>query len=689
MVFSKQQLDELKDVLTHEVPIGLLLDLRDSYVPLPIEEWRKQYIGSADGGRAELAALVVDSYAKVQAVPRLAINLYRKLYRDPLLAPRLLFYTRDPASLNKQQQAALSSRARSMSFKASRLFWDEAAPRVCVVMTDKFGDVELGTGFLVAPNLIVTAYHTVEHLIDEGTALPTSAMLEKFAIFDFYEGAKVAGFDPRNFGRWVRFADDWLVDCSPGVDWDGTVDQPDPAQTAILGSHLDFALIRLAEPIGHEVSTENGGRRRGWFKFDTAAPALLAGQRISIPQHPGGSPQLIDFGFYVEQCPSGTRIRSDIETDGGTSGAPCFMISGEKFPLVGMHNAAFAPPPGGAATNLPAAAVLNQAIRFDHIAKRIDKWTKDAEKPPSRFWSTSPSRAAPEPIVGRDKLMAWIDKAASPAPPSTTFAALGGGSKIGRSFSVDILRAMRRESADRIIEVGTRGIAIPGLLPDLVQTLFGQLAIPQDRLQGMPVRPSADVTDAPDKLHRWTSIEVPRWFLGELADNRRRDPAAEPEAAAEPERNWRVKPLDATDPLPAARWDRLWIAIRLTSDDLLRTEIMDFVAGLAREQSENADFAEAVPLRWLFLGNLPDFASGLADEFRETLDPMQVALDDCLATVQAIADSLGKELSEDHLEGFEATFVALLQFLGKPGERLPKLQQFLIPLVPAIADAVR
>ena len=698
MPFGDGELGELKQALGVDVPLGMLLDINNPYLETPIAEWRKRFIGQPGAGRTELASLIVDEFARADMVPSLALNLYRKLYKDPVLAPKLLYFTRSPDE-PEQLQAALEARTRSMSFLPARQFWNEAAPRICAVVVPKMGETRLGTGFLVAPDMIVTAFHTVSHLVHDGKP---RAGIEPVAVFDFYRGVKIKGLTPRDVGRWIPFHEDWLVTWSGHLSWDGRVDIPDPEQTEALRSNLDFALIRLAQPVGHEISQENGGRRRQWFEVTSNPPQLQPGQRLSIPQHPAGYPQTIDFGVFVTECPSAARIRYDVESFPGTSGAPCFALEGDAFPLVGMHNAAYIPKPGGQATNLRGVAVLNQAVRFDLIAARIlPLLTSSEQRPPARFWNLSQSLKEPVPIIGRELLIEWISQASRTAPPSTTFAATGSGRKIGRAFSVSILRAMRRNSSDLVVELGTSVNSIPATVQDTVQAILDQLSISPE---GMPQRPDPGITAEPDKLSRWASTDVPRWLLAELCAHRaapaqgggtdagraqlvharglRRPPITPNEDDWEkdgplPRQVGEVQPLQVADQPSPPRWERLWIAIRLKSEDELRSEVGEFLAGLRNAQAEDATFEVAAPMRWLFLGALPDAIGSIDEAFHEDLDPMKFGIEQCEGTFMAIADSLARPLTAQHIQGFRIGFGVALNLLNDREARLRQLQELM------------
>ena len=118
---------------------------------------------------------------------------------------------------------------------------------------------------------------------------------------------------------------------------------------------------------------------------------------------------------------------------------------------------------------------------------------------------------------------------------------------------------------------------------------------------------------------------------------------------------------------------------------------MDFLAGLVRLPAEDATLEESAPLRWLFLGNLPDFASNIPSEFREALNPLSISVEDGIGTARAIAQSQGKTLSDDHIETIEVFLNALIERpdFTNAETRLMAFQDLMKTLVPHIRERIR
>ena len=97
-------------------------------------------------------------------------------------------------------------------------------------------------------------------------------------------------------------------------------------------------LVRLARPVGNEVVD---GINRGWVRVSATPPVVVSDDILLVPQHPDGRSLEVAFGKALEFNTSGTRLRHDVNTEGGSSGSPCFTVSLSPF---GLHHASGAGP---------------------------------------------------------------------------------------------------------------------------------------------------------------------------------------------------------------------------------------------------------------------------------------------------------------------------------------------------------
>ena len=656
------------EILAANVPATLFIEVvREQRLVTDFDTIRKQAPEDPAEARRFIATRVVDEYDRQGRVWQFASALFRRSYLDDQLGPLLAeFAARPPEQEDPALQAALVKRANTLASRELREFLIENEGKVCVVVATLQhplpGDVpvRLGTGFLVGPDLVLTAYHTLARHIAAGKAIVPSPG-DCYALFDYYEGEPLA--DPIAIPEGairVPFATDWLVDSKEEMDKDGLFLTPDPDQLQQLTQRLDFALVRLAQPVGRQTRRPTGGPRRSWVKLPVNVPLALADDdRIIIPQHPQGNPQEIDFGRYSATDTafdaSGTRMRYTTETDRGTSGAPCFN---QHFRLVGMHNATFRP--HGVSVR------KNQAIRIDRILGALAKAPafEDADAP-VQLWNTSNDKTM-RVILGRRELLDWIEDAAAERPASRAhrvYAAfidakdLAAHSGFGKSYTIEILRAARRRASEPIAVLGDDDNAMPDSVPDFIRALAFQIGIDGAALAGMPERPGAELPTTspnPDKLRRWASEDVPAWFDRVLAQYRVADPVLAARQRVAALRGAGVAPTAEDTELAAqqpgntrARWTTAWIVLAGLLDHRMSEEVRDLVAGLIGGRlPEDAVPAELRRLRWVFVGIVPDFLA--ADQVtRELLDPRTIGAAEVARAIQLLAQSLVATLQID------------------------------------------
>jgi hypothetical protein len=207
--------------------------------------------------------------------------------------------------------------------------------RVCRV--EREADARsLGTGFLVADDLVLTNYHVLHGTIAPGTPDPVQVQLR----FDAVGAAsgRVAKVAARN----------WLVARSQpsGNEWGGPGAEPTSEQ-------LDFALVRLAEPVGKDV---NGGSTRGHVRIEDISTAGKALNPVVVLQHPLGASLQICLGAFDTPNANGTRLLHTATTQKGSSGSPCLSM---ELKAVGLHNGGL----GGRNTAIPLSLIASAVNR--------------------------------------------------------------------------------------------------------------------------------------------------------------------------------------------------------------------------------------------------------------------------------------------------------------------------------------
>lgn len=160
-----------------------------------------------------------------------------------------------------------------------------------------------GTGFLVAPDILMTNWHVVEASLC-GARDPKGVVVR----FD----CEVDASGAETSGRVCGLADDW--DCG---------------HSALVG--LDYALIRLKDAPGEDPT---GGGTRGFVRLDgTHRPN--PDEPLIVLQHPDAMPLKLSIGTVTEVDANGRRVQYSANTMGGSSGSPCFNAALEP---VAMHH---------------------------------------------------------------------------------------------------------------------------------------------------------------------------------------------------------------------------------------------------------------------------------------------------------------------------------------------------------------
>lgn len=228
---------------------------------------------------------------------------------------------------------------------------------VCAIETSVGG----GTGFLIAPDVVLTNYHVIEPFV-KGQASPADARCR----FDY---KALPGGAAVNSGLAVPLASGWDIKKSrysaADLQVGGTEWTPD---------ELDFALVRLADAVGEQpigAKAEIGAPNRGWLPITSTPPDLAQDDVLFILQHPQDlqvlparlQPMQLAAGNVIEFVGNGLRVRHDVLTLPGSSGSPCFNSSLE---LVALHHA------GEPNSRLDYRGAYNQAIPLKEIVRYLN-----------------------------------------------------------------------------------------------------------------------------------------------------------------------------------------------------------------------------------------------------------------------------------------------------------------------------
>ena len=217
------------------------------------------------------------------------------------------------------------------------------------------GPTVCGTGFLLGPSVVMTNYHVMEPVYS-GKAKPENVDF-RFDYKRLPEGILNPG---------VTYS------LAAGVVWDlDKSESHKPVDADAPADRLDYALLRLSEPAGdHKAGKKDAttGNERGWMT-PLAASDFPADMPLFILQHPKGDPLKLAMSTngVISVTGGGTRLRHNVNTEVGSSGAPCFN---QKLKLVALHHA------GDPDFERP--ANWNQAVPFAAILALLAQRNKKA-----------------------------------------------------------------------------------------------------------------------------------------------------------------------------------------------------------------------------------------------------------------------------------------------------------------------
>ncbi len=251
-----------------------------------------------------------------------------------------------------------------------------------------------GTGILVGPHLVLTAWHVVRKLFDPDAQGAHQARSDG--------GSRLLVEFEDVFGlmrQTVRAHANWCAGhsaCHPEE-----LQSRLPDDLSELANFWDYAVIRLENLPGLE---------RQWAALDDRAVVPLGKSSVIVFQYPQGHPMRFDEGSILDPDPASAhavpslRFLHVANGQGGSSGGPCFDRS---FMLFGMHQGVWSNHAG------PNGSAINRGIPIISILKDIKTRSGSLPVPdPSELpvWHLSRSEGE-APIIGCDALESYVELA--------------------------------------------------------------------------------------------------------------------------------------------------------------------------------------------------------------------------------------------------------------------------------------
>jgi hypothetical protein len=442
---------------------------------------------------------------------------------------------------------------------------------VCAVALGPYKGVPggiVGSGFLIAPDLVMTNYHVVKSFltIDKDTKEIKAAGPGNQIFFFFDYLWMPAPQVPPNLNHTslaVTAKDDgWLVYARKLLPYDG---MPEAAETVV--NEYDYAVIRLARPVGDLPARKGGGVKRGWLDLPGAIDVTVLNQRILVFQHPGTAPQQYDIGDYLHMDRSKTRVWYSVSAARGSSGGAAVDTNGQLFAL---HNAEVQ-----AAAGTYNGPPRNQGIRIDLIAKDLRAAVPALGGAIGQvadnlnFWSLNDDSANSRPIIGRKEFRKKAIEMI--AANGERVLAVTGPVGSGRHFSIELLQ---RTLGAQMPVVVVSPIELQTLDPrQFLRRLVDGLGVLGTAGKPIPELPSTE------NVPGWLRLDLPRWLFDRLSEDEQRDKTRYPA--------WVV--IDTVMPPGQSL---LWA-------DYLK----DFVAALVGVRDPGQAAVDIPQLRWMFLAS--------------------------------------------------------------------------------------
>ncbi|HET6890545.1 MAG TPA: serine protease [Pyrinomonadaceae bacterium] len=312
--------------------------------------------------------------------------------------------------------------------------------QVCAVALGTPYNKIVGSGFLVASDVVITNFHVVDPFFKRDPVTgqfivdPVTGQFiegepgDQIYFFFDYMRAPTPNVPPtKGHSSFCVTAavTNWLLRARKKLPFDGTTKSP----KEVTDYELDYALIKLARPVGKLQSQTGGGPVRGWLPPEDFIDVDIPEKRIMVVQHPEMSPQMFDIGDYAGMDPSGTRVWYSVSTAKGSSGGAAVGIDGRLFAL---HNAEVEQPGGGKR--------VNQGVRIDLIAKDIAGVVLKEKVPDddnTLIWSLNDDVKNSRPILGRSEFRRLVTEMSMPNAERALV--VTGTPPAGLKFSIKLL----------------------------------------------------------------------------------------------------------------------------------------------------------------------------------------------------------------------------------------------------------
>ncbi|HEY9432485.1 MAG TPA: trypsin-like peptidase domain-containing protein [Blastocatellia bacterium] len=562
---SQTQLDDLAGLLARRMPPGNIAWLATA----ALGPEALQQAGNDVGDINAFARSIVQTLHDAGRISNAVMLLYEHGHRNSWLTVGLNHIL---AGNRLGDEAAMQAFVNEYEPFLSSATIKDQLPKVlrtvCAVALGAPTNKIVGSGFLIAPDLVMTNYHVVEPFL---AVDPQTKEIKQngpgnqiFFFFDYLSAPqpRVPPGDVSHTSLVVTAAEKWLEYARELLPGDGAAKPP-----LKVNKEFDYAVIRLARRVGDRPARRGGGAKRGYLNLPKGKIDVLSmNRRILVFQHPQAAPQQFDIGDFVQMDPSGTRVWYSVSSAHGSSGGAAVDSEGQLFAL---HNAEVQ-----AAVAVANGKRVNQGVRIDTIAEDLA-----AEMPElltalpqtdgdHLFWSLNDDVQNSRPIIGRKKFRETVIEMAG--PNADRVLVITGPPGSGLQFSIKLLRHTLGTQVP-VAEFSPAELSTlePRLFLRHLVNKLGVIGVSGDSIPELPA--TANVSG-------WLRQDLPKWLFEQLSKDEQQDRFKYPA--------W-VVINTVTPPLqPPMLW----------ADNL-----QELVAALAGARSPNHTEIPLPQLRWLFL----------------------------------------------------------------------------------------